>query len=688
MPSSVVYFGRAHLGRGPGDRTGNVQSPGVSVSVQTKPDCLHHQNVTILSGGLAAKAVLRENKALQSSSFEFLRDQYKVILNPKERLSIILRGAAQKDFSQSVPLNNYYDHIEKLLTMGREYAAEHHIEKAVCVFLRFCSLLLEDIPEHHEYETYYVSPEERKRLNAAVHEAMGYVFDGKRVLKEVYTRQAASLVKDLCKTDLLHPSCCEAGGSREGEEEEEDDNVVVLSKRMRRSASTDDSGIEKDTMVLPEDIERRFTAASRENSSRGLETFGLLCGIRRRIDDKDIYIATHIILPEQQGFPDHSDVKITEELSSYQASKCPEVLGWIHTHPTGQASMSYSDLHSQYHYQTKHPHAVCILVAPCATEGPSMQYHQLTDHGVRALSQCFSKPEQHTHDTTRGALSKLASIKIVENTGITLHDMRRKAQARKIPQVTTTSSSTTNCAPVATKPRIEAVAAEAAPRAPSVEVVAEVPASSGQPPALPRQSAPIHRPTPTLPPQPQPTMFPAGSSAMPPPGLLPPEMLNVFLDSHRAAPLLSQNPTAAPLLPILAPPSSLGLSDPVRNDLFAHNSLATLPLEHMAQALHANLQSLMAYTRAPELLADRAGGAQQPMFQLPQLPTTMPNLPPLDAPMIAGLPGVMLADQFVYLNQQADGQLGAQPGVSANQENAAGPPQNDAAGQARYYRQN
>ncbi|XP_037546913.1 AMSH-like protease [Nematolebias whitei] len=137
-------------------------------------------------------------------------------------------------------------------------------------------------------------------------------------------------------------------------------------------------------MVIPRDLTYRFLQLAESNTTRGIETCGVLCG--RLTHDE--FLLTHVVIPKQSAGPDFCDMENVEELFSFQDQQQLLTLGWIHTHPTQTAFLSSVDLHTHCSYQLMLPEAIAIVCAPKHNE---LGVFRLTGPGVSEVSGCRHK---------------------------------------------------------------------------------------------------------------------------------------------------------------------------------------------------------------------------------------------------------------------------------------------------------
>uniref|UniRef100_A0A1A8BKH7 STAM binding protein n=1 Tax=Nothobranchius kadleci TaxID=1051664 RepID=A0A1A8BKH7_NOTKA len=79
-------------------------------------------------------------------------------------------------------------------------------------------------------------------------------------------------------------------------------------------------------LAVPAELCRSFLRLAEANTSRAIETCGILCGKLTR----NAFTVTHVIVPKQCGGPDYCDTENEEELFLVQDQYDLITLGWIH----------------------------------------------------------------------------------------------------------------------------------------------------------------------------------------------------------------------------------------------------------------------------------------------------------------------------------------------------------------------
>ncbi|XP_057958215.1 AMSH-like ubiquitin thioesterase 3 [Malania oleifera] len=127
-----------------------------------------------------------------------------------------------------------------------------------------------------------------------------------------------------------------------------------------------------------------FLRLARENTTRNLETCGVLAGsLKNRV-----FHITTLIVPKQESTSDSCQTLNEEEIFEVQDKFSLFPLGWIHTHPSQTCFMSSVDLHTHYSYQIMLPEAIAIVMAPTDTTSPHGIFHLSDPGGVSIIRNC------------------------------------------------------------------------------------------------------------------------------------------------------------------------------------------------------------------------------------------------------------------------------------------------------------
>ncbi|XP_077418640.1 STAM-binding protein-like A [Vanacampus margaritifer] len=168
-------------------------------------------------------------------------------------------------------------------------------------------------------------------------------------------------------------------------------------------------------LIVPSELCRSFLRLAEANTSRAVETCGILCGKLTR----NTFTVTHVIVPKQCGGPDYCDTENEEELFLIQDQYDLITLGWIHTHPTQTAFLSSVDLHTHCSYQIMLPEAIAIVCSPKFNE---IGYFRLTDRGTNEISSCKQKGF-HPHSKDPPLFTHAGHVTI-SNDAVSVMDLR------------------------------------------------------------------------------------------------------------------------------------------------------------------------------------------------------------------------------------------------------------------------
>uniref|UniRef100_A0A4W4FNL9 MPN domain-containing protein n=1 Tax=Electrophorus electricus TaxID=8005 RepID=A0A4W4FNL9_ELEEL len=168
-------------------------------------------------------------------------------------------------------------------------------------------------------------------------------------------------------------------------------------------------------VAVPSELCSKFLHLANSNTTRAVETCGILCGRLNR----NAFTVTHVIVPKQCGGPDYCDTENEEELFLVQDQHNLITLGWIHTHPTQTAFLSSVDLHTHCSYQLMLPEAIAIVCSPKFNE---TGYFRLTDYGMEEISTCTQKGF-HPHPKEPPLFTGGSHIVITEST-VAMLDLR------------------------------------------------------------------------------------------------------------------------------------------------------------------------------------------------------------------------------------------------------------------------
>ncbi|KAM7463129.1 hypothetical protein LguiA_031250 [Lonicera macranthoides] len=148
---------------------------------------------------------------------------------------------------------------------------------------------------------------------------------------------------------------------------------------------------------IPVKMMEDFLRLARENTSKNLETCGVLAG---SLKNRMFHITT-LIIPKQESTSDSCQTLNEEEIFEIQDKSSLFQLGWIHTHPSQTCFMSSVDLHTHYSYQVMLPEAIAIVMAPTDTSSPHGIFHLSDPSGVSIIRNCQERgfhPHEESED--------------------------------------------------------------------------------------------------------------------------------------------------------------------------------------------------------------------------------------------------------------------------------------------------
>ncbi|KAK0712786.1 hypothetical protein B0T26DRAFT_649441 [Lasiosphaeria miniovina] len=145
-------------------------------------------------------------------------------------------------------------------------------------------------------------------------------------------------------------------------------------------------------VFLPSTLRDAFMKVAADNTHKGLEMCGILCGTPV---NNALFISC-LLIPEQKCTSDTCETENENAIIEYCMSRDLIVIGWIHTHPTQTCFMSSRDLHTQAGYQVMMAESIAIVCAPRHT--PSWGIFRLTKPpGLPHILQCTHNDTFHQH---------------------------------------------------------------------------------------------------------------------------------------------------------------------------------------------------------------------------------------------------------------------------------------------------
>ncbi|GJC99935.1 MOV34/MPN/PAD-1 family protein [Colletotrichum higginsianum] len=168
------------------------------------------------------------------------------------------------------------------------------------------------------------------------------------------------------------------------------EEVVAPSAKERltfRPAAYLENGDPIRPVFLPTQLKDKFLSIASENTRKGLEMCGILCG---RPVNNALFISC-LLIPEQKSTPDTCETENESTMLDYCINEDLLMVGWIHTHPTQTCFMSSRDLHTQAGYQVMMPESIAICTR-------SETFHQ---HSIDNLYTKAQNPPGHVYHSDK-----------------------------------------------------------------------------------------------------------------------------------------------------------------------------------------------------------------------------------------------------------------------------------------------
>ncbi|CAF0975469.1 unnamed protein product [Didymodactylos carnosus] len=278
------------------------------------------------------------------------------------------------------PIDYYYKSSQELLDQADVHYRYGRLEESFILYSRYIILHAEGLRKLHPNYS-LVSNIEKNHVNEVIKtRAFPRAEELKKKLQDKY-EQNISLSSDELKrvesSDVSENSTFTKGANNHNENDVVpqkiksnyvDSQPGLITKNMSVVPATDnvqfqirkEPQVDRSTkpnysnlisyrrVVIPSDITTTFLNVAQQNTTRNIETCGVLAGSKT---DNNQYIITHIVVPKQNGGPDSCDTEKEEEMVEYITSNDLITLGWIHTHPSQTAFLSSVDLHTHLSYQ-------------------------------------------------------------------------------------------------------------------------------------------------------------------------------------------------------------------------------------------------------------------------------------------------------------------------------------------------
>ncbi|KAK7052947.1 hypothetical protein VNI00_004267 [Paramarasmius palmivorus] len=150
------------------------------------------------------------------------------------------------------------------------------------------------------------------------------------------------------------------------------------------------------TVIFPRECLSKFLNIASINTSRNLETCGLLLGREHSKAGGNKYVVSTLLIPKQHATSDTCTMDEEELVMQFTEERNLITLGWIHTHPTQSCFMSSVDLHTHSGFQRMLPESFAVVCAP--RSNPNFGIFRLTDPpGLKTILDCRAKEAFHPH---------------------------------------------------------------------------------------------------------------------------------------------------------------------------------------------------------------------------------------------------------------------------------------------------
>ncbi|CDW56672.1 USP8 dimer and JAB domain containing protein [Trichuris trichiura] len=324
-------------------------------------------------------------------------------LKPKLRLKEITSEASNIEFYPNISIKKYARSAAQLFYIAGVYELDNNVEMAFRSYTRYIVLLVEHLPKHPEFQKFI---KEEKAEYQKMMKAVQAAFETAERLKDVLLDQLdvayEKFMKEMKEQETSGPlepfdmrgsmpsSTTSAIYSQHDRVSpvtgsELPDQSSFRSLTVDRTTKPTSAVLNKHSLrpvLVPNSLVQQFLEVSSVNTSRNIETCGILSG--KLVQGK--FIVTHVIVPKQSGTADSCLTQHEEEIFVIQDKLGLITLGWIHTHPCHSAFLSSVDMHTHCSYQLMFPEAVAIVCSPKHNE---VGLFMLTpSHGLKIVGEC------------------------------------------------------------------------------------------------------------------------------------------------------------------------------------------------------------------------------------------------------------------------------------------------------------
>uniref|UniRef100_A0A4W5Q2K2 STAM binding protein n=1 Tax=Hucho hucho TaxID=62062 RepID=A0A4W5Q2K2_9TELE len=280
-----------------------------------------------------------------------------VSLPPEDRVRALTKKGSSVDVNEDIPPRRYFRSGVEMIRMANTYTEEGNAEHAFVLYNKYITLFIEKLPKHRDYKTANI-PEKKDTLKYL----FVFIFDQwellhrndlmwrykwlrqelekerQRILQEFHAPGSpppdAPLLPGIQGPPLplaVSPTPPQSPGDSTSQIRPPGVSTgpaaLPTFDRTLKPVNTMDGmvdGIRQ--LAVPSELCSSFLRLADSNTSRAVETCGILCGKLLR----NAFTVTHVIVPKQNGGPDYCDTENEEELFLIQDQYDLITLGWIH----------------------------------------------------------------------------------------------------------------------------------------------------------------------------------------------------------------------------------------------------------------------------------------------------------------------------------------------------------------------
>jgi len=367
---------------------------------------------------------------------------YNLVAEPTKRFHTFFDHYCNVNVNLATPVHSYVRSGKEIIRMANVYFGEHDYFHAFVLYSRFLILFLEKIKTHSQFSTCdktelaAINKQLKTTAFPRAEKLKKYIKDIFEAEAKEYTRIRDEESKRQVNTenptapplpDPLSGAELEALKSKYNLENEQELRLLQEKElNSLKNATNDDPPpartvspplVDRNlkpktagniynfrTINVPSDLAQKFLDLAQANTSRNIETCGILAGKL----NQNTFTLSHCIIPKQSGSSDTCTTEQEHELFDTIDQQNLITLGWIHTHPSQTAFLSSIDLHTQFGYQIMIPEAIAIVCAPSFNENRT--FILTPNYGIKEIADC-SKSGFHPHSTNPPLFEECDHIK-------------------------------------------------------------------------------------------------------------------------------------------------------------------------------------------------------------------------------------------------------------------------------------